>query len=84
MQHPRNLISSTVVMEFFGFKCRTGFWEFVGKKGVPHIRLSSRKIMFDPVALNQWIAKRNTSTKPRQFEFTEEVNREAPTHVYWY
>ncbi len=40
--------------------------------------------MFDPYALNHWLANRNTSTQPRQFEFradgrvTWDKSREVP------
>jgi hypothetical protein len=33
---------------------------------VPHIRVGARRIMFDPHALNPWLAKRDTSTHPRR------------------
>jgi hypothetical protein len=65
----RVLVKSSVVMTFFGYTNRSSFWEFVTTKGVPHIRLTARRIMFDPVALNHWLAKRDSSPTPRQFDF---------------
>lgn len=73
-----NLVKSDVIMAFFGYTNRSSFWEFIRSKGVPHIRLTARRIMFDPVALNHWLAKRDTSVNPRQFEFGSAANQAAP------
>lgn len=64
-----NLVKSDPVMRFFGYSNRSSFWKFIRTKGVPHISLNKRRIMFDPVALNRWIAKRDTSGTPRLFTF---------------
>lgn len=55
-----NLLDSTTVMARYGYKSRSRFWEFVKKKGVPHITFNARKIMFSPAALEAWEAKRST------------------------
>ena len=65
-------------MTFFGYSSRSSFWEFVHAKGVPHIRINGRKVMFDPLALNRWLEKRDTSGKPRQFTFGNEENHSLP------
>ena len=73
-----NLVKSDVVMRFFGYDNRCSFWKFVREKGVPHIALNKRRIMFDPVALNSWLAKRDTSGTPRQFTFGADENQALP------
>ena len=73
-----DLVTSAAVMAFFGYKHRPAFWGFVHAKGVPCIRLNPRRIMFDPLALNQWLAKRDTSARPRQFTFSAEANHALP------
>lgn len=74
-----NLVKSDTVREFFGYDNRASFWKFVRSKGVPHIVLNARRIMFDPVALNNWIAKRDTSGTPRPFQFGVDANHALPT-----
>lgn len=66
-----HLVASSAVMKFFGYTNRAAFWHFVKTKGVPCITLNARRIMFDPVALNQWLARRNSSGEPRQFAFSD-------------
>ncbi len=78
MNHTNNLVRSDVVMAFFGYRTRPSFWQFVRTKGVPHIKLNARRIMFDPVALNHWVAKRDTSATPRQFSFGVTENQARP------
>lgn len=68
------LVTSTDVRAFFGYsqKSSATFWQFIHSRGVPHIRLNSRRIMFDPQALNHWLTKHDTSTHPRTFQFTSD------------
>ena len=73
-----DLVTSTVAMAFFGYRSRPAFWGFVHSKAVPHIRINARRKMFDPIALNHWLAKRDTSGKPRQFTFGAESNQALP------
>lgn len=74
-----NLVPSDRVRAFFGYEKRCSFWKFVRAKGVPHIALNARRIMFDPVALNRWLAEHSTDSKPRQFDFGEDSSQALPT-----
>lgn len=65
-----NLVKSDAVMAFFGYSHRSAFWHFIKTKGVPHLVLNARRVMFDPVALNNWLARRDTSGTPRKFVFS--------------
>ena len=40
-------------------KTRSAFWQFVYSAGVPHVRLTSRTIMFSEMAVYDWLAKRS-------------------------
>ena len=53
------LLSGAEVMMKFGYKNRSYFWQFIKYSGVPHIRFNARKIMFDPRALDGWLARRS-------------------------
>lgn len=63
MNADERLLTSAEVMERYGYRSRTKFWQFVRKKGVPHIRFNARKIMFAPAALAAWEAKRSVGGK---------------------
>lgn len=56
----RKFLKSSVVMETLGYTNRAAFWEFVRAEGVPHIRLNARRIMFEELALTDWIQRRST------------------------
>jgi predicted DNA-binding transcriptional regulator AlpA len=58
------LLSRNDVMARYGYTSRSSFWQFVQARGVPHISLSPRKIMFGPAALEAWEAKRS-NWKPK-------------------
>lgn len=73
-----NLVPSGVVMAFFGYTNRSSFWKFVRTKAVPHVQLNSRRYMFDPVALNRWLQKKDTSGQPRVFTFGQDSNQALP------
>ncbi len=73
-----HLVHSDSVMEFFGYTNRSSFWKFVRTKGVPFIALNARRYMFDPTALNRWIAQHNTEPEPRLFQFGADANQAAP------
>ena len=47
------------VMERFHHHTRPAFWSWVKKQGVPHTRISPRRILFPKAALADW-EKRNT------------------------
>lgn len=56
----RNYLESSVVMRMFKYHDRSAFWEFVYSEGVPHTRFTSRKIMFEETALNEWLDRRSS------------------------
>lgn len=74
-----NLVPSGPVMKFFGYENRSSFWKFVRTQGVPFISLNARRKMFDPVALNGWIKRRDTSGTPRYFTFGPDSSQALPT-----
>jgi predicted DNA-binding transcriptional regulator AlpA len=73
-----DLVTSEEVMAFFGYKSRPAFWTFVHSAAVPQIKLNARRIMFDPVALNRWLERRDTSGQARKFTFRSDSNHELP------
>ena len=44
-----------------GYQTRAGFWTFVHRHGVPHVRLNARKVLFSRVALEDWLAHRSSN-----------------------
>lgn len=58
MSPDETLLTPAQVMARYSYKARSSFWQFVHDKGVPHVRLNARKILFSPVALAAWEAKR--------------------------
>lgn len=52
------LLTPEQVMARYSYTARSSFWQFVHAKGVPHIRLNARKILFAPAALEAWEAKK--------------------------
>lgn len=59
------MLSADEVMRRFGYRCRSSFWQFVRSCGVPHVRLNSRVIRFEPAALEAWIETRRVGKAPR-------------------
>jgi predicted DNA-binding transcriptional regulator AlpA len=59
----RNYLTSSAVMALLGYKDRGAFWDFVHRGGVPHVRLSARKIMFEEQALAGWLAQRSSNRR---------------------
>jgi predicted DNA-binding transcriptional regulator AlpA len=57
------LLTADEVMARYGYKARSSFWQFVHAKGVPHIQLNARKIVFSPAALEAWEAKRTVGAR---------------------
>lgn len=57
-------MSGTEVMALLGYRDRGSFWFFVRSRGVPHIVLNQRKIVFDRRALNAWLARRAVGKHP--------------------
>lgn len=53
-----NFLRPEEVMSQLGYRNKQAFQEFVVRTGVPFIRLSPRKIVFEEVSLNQWLQSR--------------------------
>jgi predicted DNA-binding transcriptional regulator AlpA len=53
-------LKSDTVMAMFGYKNRSSFWQFVRCRGVPHVRITPKKIMFEAPALEDWINHRRS------------------------
>lgn len=56
----RRFLKSSAVMEALGYTNRAAFWEFVRAEGVPHIRLNARRIIFEELALQDWLHRRSS------------------------
>lgn len=57
------LLTPKQVMARYGYTARSSFWQFVAARGVPHISLSPRRIMFDREALAAWEARRSVGIR---------------------
>ncbi len=55
------LLNAREVMKMLGYQTRAGFWTFVHRHGVPHVRLNARKVLFSRVALEDWLAHRSSN-----------------------
>ena len=64
-QFDKPLLTSKEVMDYFKYTDVTGFWEFVKREGVPHIRIAQRKILFNQDALEQWVKRRSIGNHDR-------------------
>lgn len=49
----------------YGFKLGT-LASWVARKQIPHIRLSTRMVRFDPADLDAWLEARRVAERPRQ------------------
>ena len=57
--HPvRKNLSVEETMGLTGHKDRTAFLAFVRKSAFPRIKINARLIVFDQVAINDWLRKR--------------------------
>lgn len=56
------LWSSDQVMTKLNYHDKSAFWLFVHSSGLPHLRLNSRRILFDPRAVEAWLKKRAIGT----------------------
>lgn len=63
MNADETLLTPAQVMARYGYKARSSFWQFVHAKGVPHLRLNARKIVFAPAALAAWETKRTVGAR---------------------
>ncbi len=82
MSAPNKLIEKEVVMRFFCFSSWTAFWSFIHTNNVPYLRINQRHILFDPAAVNDWIAEHYKSGKPRRFGFDScptDTTEDSPT-----
>lgn len=52
------LLTSTQVMERFGYRDRKSFWEFVRRNKVPHVKINARVIRFEEGPLDDWLQSR--------------------------
>ena len=52
-------MTSSEVMRLLNFKDRTAFWEFVHRNGVPFVRLTRRKLLFEEANLRAWLDRRS-------------------------
>lgn len=63
------MLSAKDVMARLGYSCRTTFWQFVKREGVPHVRLNARVIKFEAGPLEDWLEKRRSvKTKPKPYQ----------------
>ena len=53
-----HLVPSRTIMAQLGYSNRAAFLEFIKREGLPFYRLGARKIMYDPVEVDSWLAKR--------------------------
>jgi hypothetical protein len=58
MNPDEKLLTATQVRERYGYRCRSSFWQFVHRRGVPYISFNARKKMFSPAALKAWEERR--------------------------
>ncbi len=59
----RRFVKAKDVMELLGYSSRCAFYEWIRREGVPHFRLGSQRIVFDEIALNDWLKKRSVGGK---------------------
>lgn len=48
-------------MATLNFKDRGAFWATVWREGIPCVRVSAKKVIFDAAALDAWLASRSNS-----------------------
>jgi hypothetical protein len=60
------LIPSDQAAPLFGYDNTMSFLRTVKKEGIPHVRVNSKRIMFDPDALQDWIRSRTVGKPPRK------------------
>ena len=53
-----HLVPSRTIMAQLGYSNRAAFLEFIKREGLPFYRLGPRRIMFDPLEVDSWLAKR--------------------------
>jgi len=61
----RRFVKARDVMKLLAYRSRAAFYEWIRREGVPHVRLGSQRIVFDEIALNDWLTKRRVGGKRR-------------------
>jgi predicted DNA-binding transcriptional regulator AlpA len=51
-------LSSKQVRKMLGYSDVAAFWATVRAQGIPHVRVNSRRFIFDRVAVNAWLESR--------------------------
>jgi predicted DNA-binding transcriptional regulator AlpA len=57
------LLTTKETMAYFSYKDPDAFLEFARRSGLPRIRMNSRRIMFDPAAVQAWIDRRTIGVR---------------------
>lgn len=52
------LLSSTEVMKMLGYTDRAAFWRMCRASGLPFVRCSPRRFMFERAALEEWMKRK--------------------------
>lgn len=58
------ILSASDVMTLLGYKNRQAFFEAARRTGMPMIRLSKRRFVFEQTSLDRWIASRVVGSVP--------------------
>ncbi len=58
------IIQTEALMARFGYTNRQAFYEFARGAGLPFIRLSRKRIIFEESSLNRWLASRVVGQQP--------------------
>jgi predicted DNA-binding transcriptional regulator AlpA len=61
---PTALLTSGQLMARLGYSSACAFWNFVHGSGLPFIRLSARKIVFEPAAVENWLRRHSVGQHP--------------------
>ena len=54
----KHLVPSRTIMAQLGYSNRAAFLEFIKREGLPFYRLGARRIMFDTLEVDSWLAHR--------------------------
>lgn len=56
--HNKKLLSSVQMRKILRYDNAASFREFVKASGIPHIKINSRRILFDQAKVDRWLAAR--------------------------
>lgn len=59
-ERTEEMLTAKEVMPLLRYKSRPSFWAAVHAQGVPHVRVSCRRVLFPKVALDAWMQSRST------------------------